>query len=119
MLSIKRQYAAFFALLVLVFSSIASLGCEDPPLPLRGMYLESDVIVIGRIGKPGKWMAGAREGEGDTQYQIFNRSVPVTVEKVLKGDVSGRLDIGEENYHYVGNGGDVSVGNGGIQPSGA
>ncbi len=114
MLSIKRRYAAFFALLVLVFSSIASLGCEDPPLPLRGMYLQSDVIVIGRIGKPGKWMAGAREGEGDTQYQIFNRSVSVTVEKVLKGDAPGKLEIGEENYHYFG---DVSAGNGGIKPA--
>ncbi len=112
MQSTKRQYAAFFALLVLVFSSIASLGCEDPPLPLRGMYLESDVIVVGRIGKPGKWIAGAREGEGDTQYQIFNRNFPITVEKVLKGDASGKLAVSEENYQYPGNGGsagDVSA----------
>ncbi|HEV7646258.1 MAG TPA: hypothetical protein VGO50_20150 [Pyrinomonadaceae bacterium] len=109
MQSTRRHYAAFFALLVLVFSSIASLGCEDPPLPLRRMYLESDVIVVGRIGKPGKWMAGAREGEANTQYQIFNRSFPITVEKVLKGDANGKLALSEENYHYLGNGGDVSA----------
>lgn len=97
-----RYYAAFFALLLIAFSSSISLACEEPPLPLRGMYLESDLIVVGKIGKPGKWIAGKNEAASD--YLIFNRSYPISVEKTLKGDAHGKLSVWEENYHYLGEG---------------
>lgn len=95
-----RYYAAFFALLLIAFSSTASFACEDPPLPLRGMYLDSDVIVVGKIGKAGKWIAGTKEA--DSEYQIFNRAYPIAVEKVIKGDAGGQIAVNEENYHFLG-----------------
>lgn len=95
-----RRYAAFFALVIIAFSSTVSLACEEPPLPLRGMYLESDVIVVGKIGRAGKWTAG--EKQADSEYQTFSRAFPITVEKVVKGDVKGKLAVNEDNYHFTG-----------------
>ncbi len=95
-----RRYAAIFSLLIIALSSAVSFACEDPPLPLRGMFLESHLIVIGKIGAPGKWKAAAAGESAD--YQTLSRRFPIIVEKTLKGVFDGDLYISETTYNYFG-----------------
>lgn len=103
-----RKIAALFTFMILavsavVFSPATASACEDETLPIRTLYVESDLIVIGKIGKPGKWVKFGKMEDG---YQTFVRTVPIIVEETLKGKLPKILALSENYTHYLGDAAD-------------
>lgn len=101
-----RKLAAIFTFMILtvsavVFSPATASACEDEIFPLRALYVESDLIVIGKIGTPGRWV---KTGKMEDGYQGFTRSVPVVVEETIKGKLPKVLTLSESYTHYMGEG---------------
>jgi hypothetical protein len=79
---------------VVFLSSNAIASTATPPIPLRIMYLKSDLVLIGTVTGAGQWEPAARgeAGEGKSPYQ---RVLTVTVEAPIKGTAPGELAVTE------------------------
>ncbi|HEV7643654.1 MAG TPA: hypothetical protein VGO50_06865 [Pyrinomonadaceae bacterium] len=66
-----------------------------PPISLREMYLKSDLIVIARTRRPGKWRMENYERGSDTE--VCARRIPLDVEQIT-GLPSSRALMRETNW---------------------
>ncbi len=99
-----RRFTAIFSLMVLAATSILFMpsqasACEDPITPLRGLFMQSHLIVVGTLGTPGKWKSLGQEKDADFQY--FSREFPVHVEEVIKGASTKSLYVTEMYTEYL------------------
>ncbi len=105
-----RRITAVLSLFVLpVFLSILFMpraaACPvSPPVPLRGLYLNSELIVVGKIGTPGKWSVSSENSGPNNSYRINGRKIPVQVEEVIKGPSERVIQVGESRYQWLGSG---------------
>lgn len=105
-----RRITAVLSLFVLpVFLSILFMpraaACPvSPPVPLRGLYLNSELIVVGKIGTPGKWGISSESSDPNNRYRINGRKIPVQVDEVIKGTSDRVIQVGESRYQWLGSG---------------
>ncbi|HEV7646257.1 MAG TPA: hypothetical protein VGO50_20145 [Pyrinomonadaceae bacterium] len=103
-----RRFAAglssfLFAVIFAVPTTAGSSACPvSPPIPLRGLYLKSDLVVVGKIGTPGKWKIQPRDENGGENFRYYNRTVPVQVEETIKGVAPRNLLVQEIQTKWVG-----------------
>lgn len=97
-------FLSFFALpvfLSILFMPRAAACQEDPPPDLRTLYLDSEVIVVGKIGTPGKWALSESAGPDNSRNYI--RSIPIRVEEVIKGGSVNVAAVSETESEYLRN----------------
>jgi hypothetical protein len=99
-------FSVSFAILILPHAAACPVA---PPVPLRGLYLKSDVVVVARVGTPGKWKVSPAEGETSERYQVYRRSVPLRVEETIKGGEVKNLAVTEDRWKWLGNADDSKV----------
>lgn len=103
-----RRFAAVLSLFVFSVSFIIlvlplAAACPvQSPVPLRGLYLRSDIVVVGRIGKPEKWKLNTAEPNMGDRYRMYSRSIPVKVEEIIKGSETKNLSVTEDRWQYLG-----------------
>jgi hypothetical protein len=102
-----RRFAAvlssfLFAVILATPSLPAGTACPAPsPVPLRGLYFKSDLVVVGKIGKPGKWKTLPRTPGENDNYQRYLRLIPVQVEESIKGVAPRNLTIQENQSQWI------------------
>lgn len=111
---VALQLLLVFSVSFFFFPSRASACSSGPPeLPLRGLYLKSDLIIVGKPVQPTKWIAqevetlrsGSREA-----YQYFNRDVPIAIHEVIKGAAPEKLILPDSTSRYIDEEGEVKTG---------
>lgn len=70
------------------------------PMVLRGSYLRSEVVVVGKVGEPGKWIQQPQAEGADARYVQFTRRTPVIVEENIKGGYD-TVSITEHGSRYI------------------
>lgn len=73
------------------------------PIPLRGLYLNSDTVIVGKIGEPEKWALASEMNEPGNRYRIYARNIPVTIDEVIKGSGDSVVAVRETHYQWLGN----------------
>jgi hypothetical protein len=104
-----RRFAAglssfLFAVIFAAPSIPGSSACPvSPPVPLRGLYIKSELVVVGKIGTPGKWKIQPREEQENESenYRYYNRIVPVQIEETIKGTAPQTLLIRENESRWI------------------
>ncbi len=99
-------FSVSFAILALPLA--AACPVQDP-IPLRGLYLKSDVVVVAKIGAPGKWEMAPRDEDSADRYRIYRRGIPLQVEETIKGSGTSNLVVAEERWHWLGNADDTQA----------
>ncbi len=106
-----RRFAAglssfLFAVIFAIPTTAGSAACPvAQPIPLRGLYLKSDLVVVGKIGTPGKWKMQPREDGDESQnenFRYYTRTVPVQIEETIKGAAPKNLLVQEVQTKWVG-----------------
>ncbi len=91
-----------FAIIFAVPTTAGSSACPvSPPVPLRGLYIKSDLVVVGKIGTPGKWKIQPRDGSESENFRDYNRTVPVQIEETIKGTAPENLLVRETQTRWV------------------
>jgi len=91
-------FSVSFAILILPLA----IACPvQDPVPLRGLYLKSDIVVVARVGAPEKWKLDDSEADPNSHFRTYRRSIPLKVEETIKGADTKDVSVTEERWRGV------------------
>jgi hypothetical protein len=76
---------------VIIFSTPITANTISQPIPLRAMYLKSDLILIGTVSQTGQWEMAAEKNSEAT----YRRILTINVESSIKGAAVGEIAVSE------------------------